>query len=92
MTCITVLGRYLQLVAHDPTILTALILPILLLPLVVRKMSTGASATNEEEPYSLEYFKTLYRQRRDAFRKNDAANEELRQWKARNDGFKYVEM
>ena len=92
MTCITVLGRYLQLVAHDHAILTALILPIILLPLIARKMSTGASATNEEDAYSLDYFKNLYRQRRDAFRKNDAAKEELRQWKARNDGFAYVEM
>ena len=92
MTCFTILGRYLQLIAHDPTLLTALILPVILLPLVALKMSIRTSATKEEETYSLEYFKTLYRQRRDCFRKNDAANEELRQWKARNDGFQYVEM
>ena len=92
MTCITVLGRYLQLIAHNSTLLTALILPVILLALVALKMSTRNSATKEEETYSLEYFKTLYRQRRDAFRKNDAANEELRRWKARNDGYEYVEM
>lgn len=91
MSCITVLGRYLQLVIHDPVILTALLLTILL-PLVIRRMSTNAFATEDEERYSLEYFKNLYRQRRDAFRENSAANEELRQWKAQNDGFEYVEM
>lgn len=55
-------------------------------------MSDNGVVVDEQETYSLEYFKSLYRQRRDAFQANAAVNEELRLWKARDDGFRYVEL
>ena len=50
------------------------------------------SAPGESAVYSFDYYKDLYRSRRDAFRANVAANEELKHWKAQDDGYKYNEL
>lgn len=84
MNRIKVVWRWFQPATHEPIALTTILLPILLF-LLIRRMS-------DKDTCSLEYFKSLYRQRRNAFRANVAANEELRQWKARNDDFEYVEL
>lgn len=42
--------------------------------------------------YSFDYYKDLYRTRRDAFRANPAGNGELKHWKAQDNDFKYNEM
>ena len=46
----------------------------------------------ESTVYSFDYYKKLYRSRRDAFRADVAANEELKHWKAQDDDYKYKEL
>ena len=50
------------------------------------------TAPEESTVYSFDYYKDLYRSRRDAFRADVAANEELKHWKAQDDGYKYKEL
>ena len=91
MNCITAVRTYLRHWTHKAIVVAALLLPALPL-LFIRRMSKNGLDVDDQETYSLDYFKSLYRQRRDAFQANAAVNEELRLWKARNDDFHYVEL
>ena len=44
------------------------------------------------DPKVFQERKELYRTQRDDFRSNDRAMEELKQWKAKNDDYDYVEL
>ena len=50
------------------------------------------SAIDLHDPEIFQERKDLYRTKRDAFRKNPRAMEELREWKARNDDYDYLEL
>ena len=91
MNCIAAIRTYLRHWTHKAIVVTALLLPALPFPFM-RRMSKNDLDADKQETYSLEYFKTIYRQRRDAFHANAAVNEELRFWKARDDDFHYVEL
>lgn len=91
MNCIAAIRTYLRHWTHKAILVTALLLPALPF-LVIRRMSDNGHDVDDQETYSLNYFKNLYRKRRDAFQANAAVNEELRLWKARDDDFHYVEL
>ena len=46
----------------------------------------------EQAVYTFDYYKNLYRTKRDAFRADVAANEELKHWKAQDNEYKYNEL
>ena len=66
---------------------------ILVLCIVAYAMSHGMdSDVDVHNPKVFQERKDLYRKQRDEFRSNPRAMEELREWKARNDDYDYVEL
>ena len=66
---------------------------VLLLCIVAYAMShTMDSEIDLHDPVAFKERKDLYRKQRDDFRQNPRAMEELREWKAKNDDYDYVEL
>ena len=66
---------------------------IVILCIVAFAMSHGMdSAIDLHDPKVFQERKYLYQRNRDDFRSNDQAMEELRQWKAGNNDYDYVEL
>ena len=66
---------------------------VLTLCIVAYAMShTTNSDVDLHDPKVFQERKDLYRKRRDGFRSNSKAMEELREWKAGNDDYDYVEL
>lgn len=66
---------------------------ILILCVLAFAMSHGLdSAVDLHDPKVFQDRKDLYRRKRDEFRSNSQAMEELRQWKAGNNDYDYVEL
>lgn len=66
---------------------------VLILCIVAYAMSHSAdSDVDLHDPKVFQQRKDLYRKQRDEFRNNSQAMEELREWKAKNDDYDYVEL
>lgn len=66
---------------------------VLILCIVAYAMSPGTnSGVDLHDPKVFQERKDLYRKQRDDFRSNFKAMEELREWKAGNDDYDYVEL
>lgn len=91
MSCIAAVKKWLQQTLPSTFPIAIWVLPIIIF-LGIKMASEDVSAPKEGTCFSFEYFKNLYRERRDAFRENLDANEELKHWKARDNGYKYKEL
>lgn len=66
---------------------------VLIICIAAYAMSHGTdSDVDLHNPKVFQERKDLYRKRRDDFRSNSTAMEELREWKAGNDDYDYVEL
>lgn len=66
---------------------------VLVLCIVAYAMSHGTdSEVDLCDPKVFQERKDLYRKQRDDFRSNSRAMEELKEWKAKNDDYDYVEL
>ncbi len=66
---------------------------VLVLCIVAYAMPHGMdSEIDLHDPKVFQERKDLYRKQRDTFRSNPRAMEELREWKAKNDDYDYVEL
>ena len=66
---------------------------VLILCIVAYAMSHNTnSAVDLHDPKIFQERKELYRKHRNDFRSNTLAMEELREWKAKNDDYDYVEL
>ena len=66
---------------------------VLVLCIVAYAMSPGTdSDVDLHDPKVFQERKDLYRRQRDEFRSNARAMEELREWKAQNNDYDYVEL
>lgn len=66
---------------------------VLLLCIVAYAMSHAMdSEVDLHDPVVFKERKDLYRKQRDDFRQNSRAMEELKEWKAKNDDYDYVEL
>ena len=66
---------------------------ILILCIMAYAMSQNTDSNIDlHDPKVFQERKYLYRKRRDEFRSNTRAMEELREWKAKNDNYDYVEL
>ena len=91
MNCLAAPSRCLKQALNDPVKIAVVVLPLIVY-LAIKIMSDDAPTTEDLQSYSFEYFKNLYRERRDAFRKNKVANEELKHWKKKDNEYKYKEL
>ena len=71
-------------------VLGAVIFALCLLALALK--SAIGSDDGSNDPRSLQARKDLYRKRRDEFRRNPEAMMDLREWKAKNNDWKYPEL
>ena len=88
MSCMAALKRWFQQTLPSTFPVAVWVLPLVIF-LGIKMASVDVPEPEEGTCYSFEYFKDLYRARRDAFRANAAANEELKHWKAQDNGYKY---
>ena len=66
---------------------------VLVLCIVAYAMSPGTDpGVDLHDPKVFQERKDLYRRQRDEFRSNPRAMEELREWKAQNNDYDYVEL
>ena len=66
---------------------------VLVLCIVAYAMSPSTDSDHDlHGPKNFQEHKDLYREKRDRFRRDSQATQELKEWKAKNDDYEYVKL